>query len=63
MESEGTCQGAKKWDKNGSERQPMNGELSPSYHYGKLKLNPAGGIVEVCVKWTQRMGKTADTGT
>lgn len=37
--------------------------MSTSYHYGKLKLNPAGGIVGVCVKWTQRMGKGADIGT
>lgn len=37
--------GQRSGDKNGKERQPMNGELSPSYHYGRLKLNPAGGIV------------------
>lgn len=53
MGGEGTCWGTKKEDKNGKERQLMNGELSTRYHTAQLKLNPAGGILEVCVKWTR----------
>ena len=55
MGGEGTCQDAKK----GKGRQPTSGELSTRYHYGQLKLNPTGGVMGVCVKQTQEMGKGA----